>query len=223
MKRKFVVLISAAAVFGLLVAGIASLMNLNGKYERFKSSMAGMSGVKFGESQDEVLYSLGVPRFVQKKVNDEKGGSGGGNLYNSKVGLPPGTKIDDYPIWIWVADGKTLTVEFGINEKLVTHIGCSTNDERVKFSSCVTVGGVMTGKDYISLSGRRYGSEQYIVESLGKPDKEGYDKVGDLNRKIFVYDALGLQLVMAGRQLLAIHKYEANPDFLWWLKYGPSR
>ncbi|MNJ73651.1 hypothetical protein D3C77_704740 [compost metagenome] len=81
----------------------------------------------------------------------------------------------------------------------------------------------MTGKDYISLSGRYYGSEQYIIESLGKPDKESYDKVQELSRKIFVYDALGLQLVMAGRQLLAIHKYETNPDFLWWLKHGPSR
>lgn len=196
-------------------------MNLTGKYEKFKESMAGMSGVKFGESQGELLYSLGAPRFVQKA--EDNGDNEGGRLLNPEIGLPPGTKIEDYPIWIWLSEGKTLTVEFDMEQKTVTYIGCSTNDELAKFSICATVGGVMTGKDYVSLSGRYYGSEQYIIESLGKPDRESYSKVQDLSRKIFVYDALGLQLIMVGRQLLSIHKYESNPDFLWWLQHGPSR
>lgn len=222
MKRKFFLLASALAALGVLAIGVTYSLSLIDKYEGFKDSMSGMSGVKFGDSQDEILYSLGSPKFVQEAEFDGEGDSDRSRLRTPEFDFPPGAKVEDYPIWIWLSDGKTLTVEFDMERKEVISIGCSTNDENVRFSVCRTVGGVMTGKDFVSLSGRYYGSEKYIIESLGKPDREAYSKVGDLSRKIIVYDALGLQLVLVGRQLLSIHKYESHPDFIWWLQYGPS-
>ena len=214
MKPKVVWVSAVAAILGVLAVSAYLIANLNREYGQFKETMSGMKGVKFGQSQQELLYAIGPPTYVRK---DEDG-----KLLNPSFDFPPGAKVEDFPIWELFAKGYLLSVEFDPERKTVTRISCVTTDDNIEFSQCSTVGRVQTGKNAQSLYGYYYGSENYIVEALGKPDKETYDKVNDLNRKILVYNTLGLQLVMAGRNLLSIHKYESYPSFLWWLQYGPK-
>ncbi len=223
MKRKLLQIAGGVAVLGVLAVSANFFVNLNREYGQFNEAMSGMKGVKFGESQQELLYAFGPPRYVQKVEHNGKSSTDDDSrLRSPDFDLPPGAKIEDFPIWLWFARGYLLTIEFDLERKTVTRISCLTMDEDVQSSQCQTVGRVQTGKDYQSLSGHYFGSEDYIRKTLGKPDRESFSKVNDLNRKILDYDALGLQLVMTGRQLLSVHKYESYPSFFWWLEHGPS-
>jgi outer membrane protein assembly factor BamE (lipoprotein component of BamABCDE complex) len=68
MKRVFkwglgIVALCALAIAGLI--GISQVSRLDKEYSEFRETLDSLAGVKIGESQDEILYSLGIPENVR--------------------------------------------------------------------------------------------------------------------------------------------------------------
>jgi hypothetical protein len=198
----------------LIVAALTFTITTSKRYAHFKEEMSGLGGVKLDDQQQEVLYAQGRPTFLQKSADDP--------LVSAGFDLPSGAKIEDYPVWQWLSDKASLTVEFDQKGRRVKSISCFTFDPNLIYGPCTAIGNITTGRDQDSSSGHYHGSEGYIVATLGEPSDVLYDRVGDLDRKTLIYEGLGLIFTMAGRQLLSIHMQRTDHDFFRWFLYGPS-
>lgn len=203
MKKILLGIVAAIVVFVLGANGAKYVSDISLAYSAFKESMSGLHGVKLGDSQEELLYAMGEPDYVQRDINSPE--------RSVTAGFQDGTKISDYRIWKWTRTAPILSAEFDPTSKSVVIIGCYENPFK---PGCRTVGGIT------SFSSGAY--EDYIVGRLGAPDRTDYAPVSGTAVKYLHYDTLGLQLAMKERRLVAVWKSKAEPDFFWWFKHSRS-
>ncbi|GLV22158.1 hypothetical protein TomMM35A_20090 [Sphingobium sp. TomMM35A] len=206
------------------IAAVTKYVSAHEDYEQFLANLNDLEGVKIGDSQDELLYSLGKPYLVRNADYDpKKPDAEDSKIHLPGVDIPVGKSVNDYSIWEWNGNGATVTARFDPKTKKVNRLNCTAGvDAEATQLVCTTVSLVSLGRDN-NLMGPFYRrSENYIVDHLGKPDREQFSTVGEINRKILTYDELGLDFVLIGRQAVNIYKYESNPTFMWWMLHGPK-
>lgn len=209
MNRKLKAALIAVAVGLPLSAGGAAAYEKHADFEIFNEHLIELGGVEIGDSREQALYEHGTPLHVGNVVGGEM------VLVDERSEKE---KLNAYRVWSWAEeDGTYRTIEFEPSTNKVSWIHCS-NLNPSAYVRCSTVGGVSTKLD---LSISMFNNESSIVSSLGEPDEISFDEDDGVKRKVTRYNEMGLTLIFAEGQLLAIEKEAANPGFLWWLRNGP--
>lgn len=204
----------SAGIAALSVAAVMGAGSISPQYEHygwFRDGLNEMDGVSIGDTREELIYSLGKPTWTHPLANSQD------ITFTDSVNDPSAAeKVNTDGALIWYVNGYMLTAEIDPDTKKVSRIQCSSGAVREASTQCRTISGITS-------NGERYnGTEDYIVDRLGAPDRADYDNVQGLNRKIIIYNKLGLTFVLAGDQILSITQAGTNQSFFWWMLHGPK-
>jgi hypothetical protein len=173
-------------IFGIIILFICILVyseNVISQYDSFKSNLYGVSGIRLGDSREQVKYRLGFPKEVigPKKIEEAFGGypvytvdapPGDINI------MPHGTKLDDYSEWLYETYIYRLTIEF--NESgLVESLNLFTDSEE-------TFG-------WTAVADLDFGDSEEAVLRLGTPTGQFLSGV----TKKIEYQDLGIEVFLA--------------------------
>lgn len=192
-------------IVGILVAlyVVAYIMGKIADYQQFKEDLTTYYGVKIGAPMAEVRYALNYPTGVEAETHDKT--FPGNIVYDVEATegptqMPANTQVEDYFIWEYTMDDHRTDVTFHQKSKRVTEVSCYTDAEKGG-QYCESLFGISAGTE-----------ESYMVERLGKPDRQKYDGP----TKTVEYAALGLELVLLERKVYLLKKTGAGSVGLGW-------
>ncbi len=222
---KRILLWIVAAIFVLMaIIWIAAKRN---DWRQFHADLTTYRGVTIGQTKTDVQYALGAPQTVQGPETLAENGWKisspllvNPNEKNDDVpkgydAIPANNSATDYNQWhFWNHEG-TFDVDFNGKTGRVESVTCTCWQESVRPMPCVPLFGVGQDTD-----------EGEVRRLLGKPDKEevsgGETFMGMPMQvsKTMDYNALGLHLVLAKRQVTTLTKRAPQgAGWPWWLAH----
>lgn len=220
---KRILLWIVAAIFVLVaIIWIAAKRN---DWGQFQAELTTYRGVTIGQAKTDVQYTLGAPQTVQGPETLAENGLQisspllvNANEKNDDVpkgydAIPANKSTADYSQWhFWNREG-TFDVDFNAKTGRVESVTCW--HESVRPMPCPSLFGVAQDTD-----------EDEVRRLLGKPDKEEVSGGETLMgmpvqvSKTMDYNALGLHLVLAKRQVTTLTKRAPQgAGWSWWLAH----